>query len=315
MGALSLSSRAIIGTFFAHLAVDMKNSWVGKLGMFFDSDQPSETYKWLGMTPAMRKWIGGRQAKGFREGGITILNEPYEATLEVLVRELRHDKTGQILVRIRELAARTNTHWAKLLSDLIIAAPSTVCYDGQYFFDTDHSEGSSGTQSNCVSVDISALPTTVHGTATAPSSEEMSKSILTGVQSILAFLDDQGEPMNELASEFLVMLPPTLLQVGLTACVAPVLAAAVTNLIPLTPGFTITPIVNPRLTWTDRFAVFRTDSEVKPFICQNEEPVTMSAIAEGSELEFNEDKHNYGVKAVRGVGYGYWQNGCEIIMT
>lgn len=36
----------------------------------------------------------------------------------------------------------------------------------------------------------------------------------------------------------------------------------------------------------------------------------MSAIAEGSELEFKERKHHYGVKAIRNVGYGYWQRAC-----
>ena len=43
--------------------------------------------------------------------------------------------------------------------------------------------------------------------------------------------------------------------------------------------------------------------------------VTVDAVAEGSETEFKEKKHLYGVKAIRNVGYGYWQRACYVTMT
>src|SRR3990172_9481985 len=118
MGAERLSSRAIIGEFYKTLEQDIGASWIGGLSMYFASDQNSEEYPWLGMTPMMREWIGGRNAKGFRENGITIKNKHYEATLEVLLKDLRRDKTGQVMVRIREMAQRANAHWASLISTL-----------------------------------------------------------------------------------------------------------------------------------------------------------------------------------------------------
>lgn len=119
MGASGLGSRAIIGKFYAALEAVTGASWVGKIAMMMDSDQESETYKWLGMVPAMREWIGGRQAKGFRENGMTITNKTWESTLEILVDWIRRDKTGQIAIRIAELATRASEHDAKLLSTLI----------------------------------------------------------------------------------------------------------------------------------------------------------------------------------------------------
>lgn len=309
MGANVLSSRAIIGEFYARLEQNPGSQWVNKISMLFQSDQASEEYKWLGMAPVMRQWIGGRHAKGFRDNGVEIKNLSFEATLEVLVDELRRDKSGQILVRVRELADRTNAHWAKLLSTLIINGESYDCYDGQYFFDDDHSEGDSGSQSNDLSIDISDLPCNQHGSTTAPSPEEMELSILQCVQAILGFKDDQGEPMNEGANEFIAMLPPTFMQAGLAAITNPVLTSGKTNTI-TSADFRITPVVNPRLTWTTKFAVFRSDGNVKPLIRQEEKPVEVKAIAEGSELEFNENKHRYGVDASRNVGYGYWQHAC-----
>ena len=314
MGAEKLSSRAIIGTFYQQLAMDPGAGWLDKISMLFNSDQASEEYAWLGQSPAMREWIGGRHAKGFRENGLTIKNKHFEASIEVLVSELRRDKTGQVLARIRDLAARTNSHWASLLTSLIINGATTVCYDGQYFFDTDHSEGDSGTQSNKINADISALPAIVHGSAvTAPSVEEMQQSIILGIAQILSFKDDQGEPLNETASQFLVMAPMSLYAVANNALAMPRGTNVSEQKIPAT--FSVDLVVNARLSaWTDKFVVFRADGNVKPFIRQEEVGVALKAIAEGSELEFKEDKHQYGVDTWRNVGYGYWQQACQVTL-
>jgi phage major head subunit gpT-like protein len=312
-----ISSKGVIGMFYARLRADFGASWISRVAMLFNSTQETETYKWLGMVPGMREWLGGRQPKGLRENGISITNKKYESTMDVNVDDLRRDKTGQLMIRIGEQARRANAHWASLLSTLILNAPSTVCYDGQYFFDTNHSEGSSGTQSNQLSVDISALPAAVHGTTTVPSREEAVQAVLQGVSAMVGFVDDQAEPMNEDAKEFIVMAAPqNPLYLCLNAAIAlDNLAAGVANIIPGS-GFNITMVPNARMsTWTDRFAIFRTDADVKAFIQQEEVPITMSAKAEGSEYEHDTDKHQYGIKASRNVGYGYWQEACEVILT
>jgi len=111
-----ITSKGVIGSFYAALRQDLGMSWIPGLSMLFNSTQETETYKWLGMVPGMREWIGGRQPKGFRENGITITNKKYESTLEVNVDDLRRDKTGQLRVRIAEQARRANAHWASLMS-------------------------------------------------------------------------------------------------------------------------------------------------------------------------------------------------------
>lgn len=305
MGASTLSSRAIIGEFYKTLEQNAGGIWIPSVSAMFDSNQESETYAWLGQAPAMREWVGGRLAKGFRENGITIANKTFEATLEVTLDEIRRDKTGQVMARVRELANRTNAHWAKLLSALIVAGEATACYDGQFFFDTDHSEGDSGAQSNDITYDA--------GTTTAPTAAEMESAILKSVEQILGLKDDQGEPMNEDAMSFLVMVPPSFMAATAAALKNPVIVdsnGSRTNTISSMGGFAFQMAVNPRLSWTTKFATFRADGDVKALIRQEEEGVTMSAVAEGSELEFQENVHRYGVKAIRNVGYGYWQHAC-----
>lgn len=307
MGAAGLGSRSIIGEFYHRLSQLTGMSWISMISMLFKSDQESETYKWLGMVPQMREWVGGRNAKGFRENGITIFNKKYESTLEVQVDDKRRDKTGQIMLRVSEQARRALAHWASLLSTLLIAGTSGTCYDGQYFFDSDHSEGDSGTLLNLLTA--TQVPKLNVTTTTAPTVAEMVDAILGVIGYMMAYKDDQGEPLNEDAREFLVMVGTPQLWAPLMGALGQlVLASGETNVLGTLDGFKIRGEFNPRFSaLTTNMMVFRTDSDVKALIRQEEEPIKMSAIAEGSELEFNDDVHHYGIKAMRNVGYGYWQ--------
>lgn len=313
MSGQALGSRAVIGVYYNMLHQSTGIEWIGAVANDFDSDQASETYKWLGQVPTMRPWVGGRQAKGLRDNGFTIYNVEYESTLEVEVKHLRRDKTKQIRTRISEHVRRANSHWAKLNSDLILGGETAICYDGQYFFDTDHVEGDSGAQSNKISVDISALPTTVHGaTAAAPSPEEIAQAALKGITQITSFLDDQGEPVNEDAMSFLVMVPFALLNAAQSGLSLP----RGTDAAEVKSSKNITVVGNARLNaWTDKFVVFRTDGDVKPLINQSETDVKVAAKAEGSEYEFDNNAHQYGFSASRGASYGMWQGACLVTMV
>lgn len=315
MGIKTLGSRAIIGSFYEALSQNTGAAWIDDISMLFQSDQELESYKWLGASPAMREWVGGRNAKGFRENGFDVRNKHFEATVKVLLQDLRRDKTGQTLIRIQDLADRTNAHWASLGSTLILNGASGLCYDGQYFFSGTHSEGNSGTQSNSISIDISALPAQVHGITTAPSAEEMAYCIYQAIAQIVSFKDDQGEPANENAQNFVVMVPVSLMMAANTASTASTFASGADNTLAKS-NFNIKVAASARLsTWTANFAVFNTDGRVRPIIRQEEEPVSLAAIAEGSELEVKEGMHWYGVDAWRNVAYGYWSKACLVTMT
>lgn len=307
MDQSALSSRAVIGMYYEALAAQNGIGWIDQVSNYFGSDQASETYPWLGMPPALREWIGGRNAKGFSTNGVEIKNKHFEATIEIALKDLRRDKTGQLKARLAEFAQRGQSHFASLLSTLIINGPSTVCYDGQYFFDTDHSEGSSGTLNNDITTDISALPVSVHGTVTAPSKEEMLQAITASISQFFTFKDDQGEPINEDAKSFLVMVP-----VGL----APAARSALSSLNDISAGmftldgYNVGLVVNPRLTagsWTDEFVTFRTDGSIKPLIRQEETTPAIKMKDETSEFAFDNDAIQIGIDTWRNVGYGRWQ--------
>jgi phage major head subunit gpT-like protein len=205
-----------------------------------------------------------------------------------------------------------------LVSTLILNGATTVCYDGQYFFDTDHTEGENTTnQSNSITVTIAGLPAATHGSTTAPSVEEMQQSIIKGIVQIIGFKDDRNEPMNEGSSRFLVMVPASLYVPAVAAVSTLMTSALLQNMNPnLISGLTVDVVMNTRLSsWTNKFVVFRTDSPIKALIRQTEQEVEMKVKAEGSDFEFDHDAWQWGIDGWRGAGYGYWQRACLVTLA
>jgi len=143
------------------------------------------SYNALGAPPRMREWLAERQP------GVLNTQEPFpvtvrdwEASLEIPITELRADKLGQYAMKIRQMGAFAKQHPDILLAELIRDAGSTLCYDGQYMVDNDHSEGKSGTQDNLLS--SSGTDTLAH----------IEADLNTGIAAMQRFKDDKGEEMN-----------------------------------------------------------------------------------------------------------------------
>lgn len=303
-----LSSRAIEGRYFARREANLQTGWHSQVSNLFNSDQAGETYAMLGAAPALREWIAGRQAKGLRGSSFEIQNKHYEGTLEVALKDVRRDKTGQIMARVDEFADQSDIHWATLIAALIEAGESSVCSDGQYFFDTDHSEGDSGVQSNSL--------TYAAATGTSPTKEEMQLAILQSISAIVAFKNDQGAKMNPAARAFTVLTPPTYYPMALAATSDILNAALSANMNPNRIGnFAVSVEMVPDLTWTTKLVTVRTDSPIKPFIRQEETPLMFKSKAEGSEFEFDNDAWQFGVDGWRNAGYGMWQRAALTTFT
>lgn len=316
-----IGDKEVIGLFFQAYEGALENSWVPQISTTFTSTTAVERYAGIGNAPALREWVGGRLAKSLAEYTKTVTNKDYEATLSVLRKDLLRDKTGQLRIKIANLAERAAEHDEKLLSALIDTADDgdiETAYDGQFFFDTDHSVGSSGTINNDITVDISALPTGdttgSHGSTTQPSVGEAALSIQQGIQAMYGFKDDQGEPINHSMRDVIVMVPAPLMAPFEAALTSQNFAQGMTNPIFGSP-IRKTLVVNPRLTWTTAFAIFRVDSAVKPLLVQTEETPVMEVIGEGSEYAFDNAAHKYGVRKSGNVAYWDFCKACLVTMT
>ncbi|AUB85162.1 Mu-like prophage major head subunit gpT family protein [Candidatus Thiodictyon syntrophicum] len=124
------TSRAIVGAIQQAIEQDNAEAWIARVfSEVLSSDQEVEDYAWIGETPKMREWIGGRQAVGLTESNYSLRNRPFEATIKLPVAWMRRDKTGQIRQRISGLALANTEHWADLGSALIEAGEAAKCYD------------------------------------------------------------------------------------------------------------------------------------------------------------------------------------------
>lgn len=289
-----LTTSALKGNFFASLKA-VRPVW-RELATVVKSTGPSESYRWLGTVPQMRQWGTGRLAKGLRSESYNVDNSKYEATIEVDRDELSDDQLGQIVVRVRELARRAGSHPDKLLATLVDNGGTAgyTSYDGSTYFATDHESGDSGTQSNSLTLDATD--------PAAVTNDEFASAYQQAVQTMLAYKDDQGEPLNNDMGELAVLVPPPLWYVAKQALTAEILGDS-TNVL----SGEAKVMVFPRLTNTDMWYLCRTDVEVRPFIFQDREALDFTALAEGSEESFKREQYLYGVRARYAVAYGYWQ--------
>lgn len=102
------------------------------------SNTSTEEYGWLGSFPNMREWMGDRVIHGITSHGYSIKNKPFELTVAVPRDKIEDDQYGVYTPMMAEMGRAAGAHPDQLVFSLLKDGPSTLCYDGQYFFDTDH---------------------------------------------------------------------------------------------------------------------------------------------------------------------------------
>lgn len=297
-----LLTKGLRSEFFSRLQAT--TAYYQDLATRIQSSSESETYKWLGSLPRMREWGTGRLARGLRSESYSIENLKYESTLEVDRDEIADDKTGQIRIRVAELAERAATHKDYLIAQLLINGEIAGFngYDGVSFFNDAHVSGSSGAQDNKLTSEA-VQPD-------SPTAEEFRAGLKTAIGAMMSFKDDQGEPMSISATGLACAVPTTMYLTALEA-VSATMVASTTNI--LTGAARI--IAFPWLTDQSKWYLLKTDAVIRPFIFQDREPVEFTALTEESDEGFRREKFLYGVRARYRIAYGYWQYAVRMDFT
>lgn len=102
------------------------------------SSTASNTYGWLGQFPKFREWIGARVIKDMAASGYQITNKSWEATVGVKRTDIEDDAIGVYRPLMAEMGRAAAVFPDELVFELLKAGETTLCYDGQNFFDTDH---------------------------------------------------------------------------------------------------------------------------------------------------------------------------------
>lgn len=121
----------------AYAAMRAKAFW-DKVATLVPSSTSSNTYGWLGDFPTLREWVGDRVVRDMKAAGYSITNNLYEATLGVARTQIEDDQYGHYAPIAQSMGQEAAQHPDRLVQSVISAGDAALCYDGQYFFDTDH---------------------------------------------------------------------------------------------------------------------------------------------------------------------------------
>ena len=191
-------------------AVDL---WWQELATMRPSTDRSNLYHLLKLIPRLRQWVGARRLHNLEMADYTLTNLKFEDGFQIPVEDFEDDKLGIWNDAIKGLG-RAAALWPNdMIYNAIVAGGSTVCYDGQYFFDTDH-------------------PLTVEGSADTTQANLHTSTSLTAAnfvtvrQAMIGRLGDDGKPMHITPN---LLIVPTALEITAKRIVNAELAGYLAN--------------------------------------------------------------------------------------
>jgi len=262
-----------------------------------------EKYGMLGNMPGIREWTGDRLFKELRSGTFTISNKHWESSILIKKTDIADDRMSMYGPLAEDLAAEAAYHPDELLFTTMVNGASTACFDGQYFFDTDHSWGDSGTISNDL--------TYAAATGTAPTSAEFRAAFHQARTAMLQFKNDQGKFLNRPTSmsmgNLMVVVPPEQELAAYEGLTATILSNN-SNIVIDAPKI----VVSPHITDAATFYLFNMGSSLRPFVFQAREPLSRQ-IKGLDDIETKDVK--FMTEARYNVGYLAWWTGVLTTFT
>ena len=261
-----------------------------KVAMLVPSSGSENNYNWLENFPRMRKWIGDKAIKSLKGHGYTVVNDDWEATIEVDRNHIEDDNLGIYAPQAQMAGWSAKQLPDEIVSDLLNEAFESRCYDGQYFFDTDHPVGK-GVVSNkgTMVLSISTL-------AAAQASYGAARTALRKMK------DDEGRPLN--INPTVLEVPPALEDIANALMKNDRLEDGKPNPYKGTAEV----VVNARLTSDTAWFLLDTTKPVKPLVYQErKKPVFVQQTTMDSDNVFMRKKYRYGAEARAAGGYAFWQ--------
>jgi phage major head subunit gpT-like protein len=236
------------------------------------SSERTISYRGLGAAPRMREWLDEIQGAVFNtKVPFPVTVRDWEASVEIPVSELQADRLGEYGMKMQQMGAFAKQHPDELIAALIVAAETTLCYDGQNMCDTDHAEGDSGTQSNLLT--------------TGGDDDDIADIVIdlgTAIAAFQRFKDDRGRALRIGSAPdavYDVLCRPEVLPVFTQLATA----EQITGTTSQWKG-RIRPTGIPELTAADEWYILWTGGPVKPLIVQYQnEPSALKILGPDSE--------------------------------
>jgi phage major head subunit gpT-like protein len=113
-------------------------SMYGRIATTVTSTTRENDYGWLGSMPGFREWVGDRVIDSIQNEGYKIVNKDFAQTISVKRNDFQDDNLGIFAPMFQGLGQNAAEFADTLVFPLLKSGFTNTCYDGQYFFDTDH---------------------------------------------------------------------------------------------------------------------------------------------------------------------------------
>lgn len=289
---------------------DWQSAYDGAQAMYelYSSRVPSGTeenvYGWIAELTGMRKWEGPREVVDVAANDYRLKNEDYEKTVGLDRNKIEDDQFGFFSSIVASLGSAAKWLPDDLCIDMLQNGHANTCWDGQFFFDTDHPvdfyDAGAGTYSNKLvgaGYGLAADPVGAYAAARA---------------AMMKFKGESGRPLKVIPN--LMIVPPDLERYALQVANAQLTAQAIKNVAgaenvggaAVTNVYqgTITVVVEPRLTDQTVWYLMATNRAVKPIIFQDRKsPQFVARTAPTDDNVFRAKRFEYGVDARCAAGY------------
>lgn len=266
-----------------------------KIAMKVPSNGSQSDYAWISKFPRMRQWIGEKNIKSLEAFRYSIVNDDWEATIEVDRNDILDDHIGIYGPQAQMAGESAKQLPDEIVMGLVDKAMTAKCYDGQPFISESHPVR----QENGEVVNVSNKGTKALSCATLAAAQASFGAARTAMRKLK---DDEGRPLNITPD---VLLVPVAL--GDTA-------RALMNNERLDDGKanpykgTAEVVEDARLTSDAAWFLLDTTKAIKPFIYQERSaPVFVQQTDTASDDVFNRKKFKFGAEARAAGGYGFWQ--------
>lgn len=261
-----------------------------KIAMKVQSTGSENNYKWLSKFPKMRKWVGAKHIKSLEAFEYTIKNDDFEVTIEVDRNDIEDSQIGGLAIEASGAGESAKNLPEEIIEELVNLSFASKCYDGQFFFDTDH-EVAGASVSNRGTVKLSAA-----SKAAAEASFGVARTTMRG------FKDDEGRPLR--VNPNVLLVPSTLEDVANTLMTAEKFDDGSINIYKGTAEV----VVMPGLTSDTAWFLLDTSKTVLPYILQERKaPELVSQTSMENDSVFNSRKFLFGAEARMSGGYAFWQ--------
>ena len=104
-------------------------------------------YGFLAEQPLFKLWQGERTVKTLKTGSYSLAVKDYEFTYKLSRNDVKYDRFGLLTDHMRGAGRASGRFYEDSVNAAQVAGKTQLCFDGQFFYDTDHPYGLDGSGS------------------------------------------------------------------------------------------------------------------------------------------------------------------------